>query len=93
MYGTGHSNAPLEGAIVATYSAGNVLGGIASGFINNLYGRRFAMSLSCLLAILGAAIQTASNGPGMMIAGRVIAGIATGFCMHALPFPNSLFIS
>jgi len=85
MYGAHTSNAALEGAIVATYSAGNVIGGLLSGFINAIYGRRFALSLSCLLAILGAAVQTGSNGPGMMIAGRVIAGIATGFLLSTMP--------
>jgi MFS family permease len=85
MYGPNRTNAPLEGAIVATYSAGNVLGGLASGFVNNAFGRRFALSLSCIFAILGAAIQTGSNGAGMMIAGRIIAGIATGFLLSTMP--------
>ncbi|TVY85117.1 MFS glucose transporter mfs1 [Lachnellula suecica] len=85
MFGSDRTNNPLLGAIVATYSAGNVIGGVSSGFINNRFGRRFAMSLSSILAILGAAIQTAANGPGMMIAGRVIAGIATGFLLSTMP--------
>lgn len=85
MFGPSGVNNPLLGAIVATYSAGNVVGGLCSGFVNDTWGRRFAMTVSCLLAILGAAVQTASNGPSMMIAGRIIAGLATGFLLSTMP--------
>lgn len=85
MFGIGKKNNPLLGAIVSTYSAGNVLGGVGSGFINNKFGRRFAMTVASVLAILGATIQAASNGPGMMIAGRTIAGLATGVLLSTMP--------
>jgi len=85
MFGVGRNDIPKTGAIVSTYSAGNVIGGVASGFVNNAYGRRFAMSLSASLAIIGAIIQAASNGVPMMIAGRIIAGIATGFLLSTMP--------
>ncbi|KAF8846630.1 general substrate transporter [Acephala macrosclerotiorum] len=85
MFGVGKKNNSLLGAIVSTYSAGNVLGGVGSGFINNRFGRRFAMTVASVLAILGATIQAASNGPRMMVAGRIIAGLATGVLLSAMP--------
>jgi MFS family permease len=85
MFGFDKTNNPLLGAIVSTYSAGNVIGGVGSGFINNKFGRRFAMTVASLLAILGASIQAASNGAAMMIAGRIIAGLATGVLLSTMP--------
>ena len=85
MFGAGKVNNPKLGAIVSTYSAGNVIGGVASGFINNAWGRFFAMTVSSVLAILGALIQTESNGVPAMIAGRIIAGISTGVLLSTMP--------
>lgn len=85
MFGFGHVDNAQVGAIVATFAAGTVLGGIASGFINNAWGRRFALSTSLVLSIIGATIQTAANGVPMMIAGRIIAGLAIGILLSTMP--------
>lgn len=85
MFGPSTTNNPLLGAIVSSYSAGNVIGGISSGAINNTFGRRFAMTLASVLAIIGALFQTVSNGVTLMIVGRIIAGLATGVLLSTMP--------
>ncbi len=45
-----------------------------------------------ILAFIGAFIQTASNGAAMMISGRIISGLATGFLLSTTPIYISRFL-
>lgn len=85
MFGPGGSNNALLGAIVSTYSAGTCIGAFAIGFVNDIWGRKVGMIGALIVAVIGAAIQTGSNGPGMLIGGRIIAGLATGGLHSTVP--------
>jgi MFS family permease len=49
------------------------------------WGRRVACQVSCGFWIIGATIQCASQNVGMLIAGRLIAGICVGICTPLVP--------
>ena len=85
MYGSLQPSPSLTGAIVSTYYAGNCIGSFGSGALMDKWGRKSLVFLSTLFAIIGTAIQTGSVNVGMMIAGRTIAGLATGALLTIVP--------
>lgn len=68
----------LQGGITASMSAGSFIGAIAAGFISDKYGRKPALSLACIIWIIGACIQCSSQNVAQLIVGRVISGLAVG---------------
>jgi MFS family permease len=85
MYGTLDAQPSLTGAIVSTYYAGNCLGSFGSGALMDRWGRKSLVFIATLCAIVGTAIQTGSVNVGMMIAGRIVAGLATGALLTIVP--------
>ncbi|KAF5247578.1 hypothetical protein FANTH_6329 [Fusarium anthophilum] len=85
MYGSLDAKPQLTGAIVSTYYAGNCIGSLTSGAMMDKWGRKILVMLATLCAIIGTVIQTASVNVGMMIAGRIIAGLATGSLLTIVP--------
>ncbi|KAM0079929.1 hypothetical protein ACKRZS_007908 [Fusarium odoratissimum] len=85
MYGSLDPKPQLTGAIVSTYYAGNCIGSLTSGAMMDKWGRKILVMLATLCAIIGTAIQTGSVNVGMMIAGRIIAGLATGSLLTIVP--------
>ena len=85
MFGTLEARPDLTGAIVSTYYAGNCIGSFGSGALMDRWGRKSLVFMSTLFAIIGTAIQTGSVNVGMMIAGRTIAGLATGALLTIVP--------
>lgn len=65
--------------IVSFLSAGTFFGAIVAGDIADRVGRRPTIILGCLIYMIGVAMQTASHGLGLLIAGRVVAGFGVGF--------------
>ncbi|KAG8627788.1 hypothetical protein KVT40_003661 [Elsinoe batatas] len=68
----------LQGGITASMSAGSFVGALAAGFVSDRLGRRWALAIACMIWIVGAIIQSASQNVAMLIAGRVISGLAVG---------------
>ncbi|KAF5676712.1 sugar transport STP1 [Fusarium circinatum] len=85
MYGSLDAKPQLTGAIVSTYYAGNCIGSLTSGAMMDKWGRKILVMLATLCAIIGTVIQTSSVNVGMMIAGRIIAGLATGSLLTIVP--------
>lgn len=85
MYGTLEPRTALTGAIVSTYYAGNCVGSFGSGALMDKWGRKSLVFGSTLFAIVGTAIQTGAVNVGMMIAGRTLAGLATGALLTIVP--------
>lgn len=85
MFGPTETNNPVLGAINSTYSAGNVVGSLLSGWFINKFGRKAGMIWSTVTALVGAAITTGSVDAGMLIAGRIVTGIATGALLAIMP--------
>ncbi len=75
----------LTGAIVSMGSTGNVLGSLILGFALEKWGRRLTVTFATFFTIIGAIMQSAANGVALMIAGRLIAGVAVGMLNGGLP--------
>lgn len=75
----------LIGAIVSIGSAGNAIGSLVNGLLLEQLGRRKTLLLSTFLTIVGSAFQSGANGVGLMIAGRLVAGMALGILNPTIP--------
>ena len=80
-----HNVSSLTGAIVSMGSTGNVLGSLILGFALEKFGRKMTVAFATFFTIIGAIMQSAANGVALMIAGRLIAGIAVGMLNGGLP--------
>jgi len=60
-------------------SAGTFFGAIIAGDLADFIGRRFTIILGCLVFCVGGILEVASTGLGVMVAGRLIAGLGVGF--------------
>ncbi|KAI0550712.1 putative MFS monosaccharide transporter [Xylaria curta] len=68
----------IVGAVVAVYIAGEAVGALLQILIADRLGRTRFMQFACVLVTVGVIIQTASINIGMLLTGRVLAGIAVG---------------
>lgn len=74
-----------QGGIGAALAGGSVIGAIMAGPVSNRIGRRDAIFFACLWWLCGTAVQAATNGVGMLIAGRFINGICVGITSSQVP--------
>lgn len=65
--------------IVSILSAGTFFGAIIAGDLADWFGRRTTIITGCIVFTIGAILQTASTGLGLIVAGRLIAGFGVGF--------------
>jgi len=65
--------------VTAILSAGTFFGAIIAGDSAEIIGRRLTIILGCIIYIIGVVLQIASTGLGLIVAGRLIAGIGVGF--------------
>ncbi|KAH8919963.1 MFS monosaccharide transporter [Atractiella rhizophila] len=85
----GHPSKAATGAVVAVYIGGEAIGAILQTLIGDYLGRIRFMQLMCIIVTVGVTIQTASQGFGMFLAGRAIAGAAVGGLISTVPIYNS----
>ena len=78
-----------QGGITTAMPAGSFVGALASSFIADRFSRKVALQISCIIWIIGAILQAASQNVGMLCAGRVIAGMAIGICSSVVPVYQS----
>ena len=71
--------ASTKSLITSILSAGTFLGAVVSGDLADFFGRRATIIAGCLIFMVGVILQTASQGLGLMVAGRLIAGLGVGF--------------
>lgn len=71
--------ASTKSLIVSILSAGTFFGALAAGDVADFVGRRTTVILGCAIFIVGVCLQTASTAVGLLVAGRVVAGIGIGF--------------
>ncbi|KAI1813194.1 putative MFS monosaccharide transporter [Poronia punctata] len=81
----GHPSKGITGAVVAVYIAGEAVGAILQIFMGDRLGRKRFMQLACIIVTVGAVIQAAAVNIGMLLAGRVLAGIAVGALSGTVP--------
>lgn len=70
---------PHNSLIVSILSAGTFFGAIMAGDIADRIGRRNTIVIGCGIYIIGVVLQIASHGLGLLVAGRLVAGIGVGF--------------
>ncbi|KAK5105704.1 hypothetical protein LTR62_002357 [Meristemomyces frigidus] len=70
---------PHNSLIVSILSAGTFFGALVAGDMADTIGRKWTVILGCGIYIIGVILQTASHGLGLLVAGRLIAGIGVGF--------------
>lgn len=80
-----HPSNGLTGAVVAVYIAGEAVGALFQTFAGDRLGRIRFMQLMCIIVTVGTAVQTASVGIGMFLAGRALAGAAVGGMVATVP--------
>ncbi|RKP07264.1 general substrate transporter [Thamnocephalis sphaerospora] len=73
------------GFVVAAFCLGGMVGGLGSGWLMSRFGRRPILIFNNLVFIAGGVLVALSNSSGMMIAGRVIIGLACGVSMVVAP--------
>ena len=70
---------PHQSLIVSILSAGTFFGALIAGDCADLIGRRTTIIIGCAIYIVGVVLQIASSGLGLIVAGRLIAGLGVGF--------------
>ncbi|KAL5357663.1 putative high-affinity hexose transporter [Aspergillus floccosus] len=73
------------GGIVASFNGGAIIGSIVVSYLSDPLGRRPVMFIGGILAMLGGALQAGAATIAMLIAGRVIAGLAVGLMSSTIP--------
>src|SRR6266498_3869020 len=74
-----------QGAIGSALAAGSVVGSIIAGPVSDKIGRRDSIMFACFWWLIGTAVQTAVNGFGMLIAGRILNGVCVGITSSQVP--------
>lgn len=65
--------------ITSILSAGTFFGALIAGDVAEIIGRRPTVIIGCGIYIVGVILQVATNGLGLIVAGRLIAGLGVGF--------------
>jgi sugar porter (SP) family MFS transporter len=65
--------------ITSILSAGTFFGALFAGDLADWFGRRTTIIAGCIIFIIGVILQTASTGLGLLVAGRLVAGVGVGF--------------
>jgi sugar porter (SP) family MFS transporter len=71
-------NTSDKSLITSILSAGTFFGALFSGYLADAIGRRMSIVLACGLFVVGVILQTASSAVGLLVGGRVVAGLAVG---------------
>ena len=68
-----------QSLLVSILSAGTFTGALIAGDVADFFGRRTTVMAGCVVFSVGIALQVASTSYGLLIAGRLIAGLGLGF--------------
>ncbi|PCH41900.1 general substrate transporter [Wolfiporia cocos MD-104 SS10] len=90
-YATAFANpsSSAQGGIVASMPAGSFLGALLVGRLADRIGRKWTVILSGWVWVVGCVLQCASVDRGMLVVGRVIAGVAVGIASAVVPIYQS----
>jgi MFS family permease len=81
----GEPSAAERGGIVSSFTGGAILGALSISYIADYLGRKRTVFLGSVVATLGGALQGGAANIPMMIAGRLIAGMAIGLLSAVVP--------
>jgi len=82
-------SATNKSLITSILSAGTFFGALMAGDFADWIGRRLTIILGCAIFLVGVALQTASEGLGLIVAGRLVAGFGVGFVSAILILVSS----
>ncbi|KAE8227875.1 hypothetical protein CF326_g7215 [Tilletia indica] len=74
-----------KGLLTAMIELGAILGAASAGYIADRYSRRNAIRSGVVWFIVGSVLQTAAQGYGMLVAGRLIGGVGIGTLSMTAP--------
>lgn len=75
----------VQGGITASMPGGSWLGALISGYLSDILGRKRAIQIGSVIWCVGSIIVCASQNIGMLVAGRIINGLAVGICSAQVP--------
>ncbi|KAF8555782.1 general substrate transporter [Imleria badia] len=78
-----------QGAIVASMPAGSLFGALAVTSLADRIGRKNTIILASIIWIIGGVLQCAAINRGMLVVGRVIAGVSVGLSSSVVPIYQS----
>ncbi|KAJ5518216.1 General substrate transporter [Penicillium expansum] len=81
----GNPSSGYLGTIVALFNIGCLIGCVISAFFGNRLGRKNAITLGCVIMVIGGAVQASTYSAGQLIAGRIISGIGNGINTSTVP--------
>jgi len=81
----GNPTSYRQGGITCAMPAGSLIGALSSSYIADRYSRRASIQIASLFWIVGSIIQCASVDIGMLVVGRVIAGLCVGIASSICP--------
>lgn len=65
--------------------AGAIIGAAVGGWLNDRYGRRFALLFADFLFFVGAVLMAAAPNPSLLIMGRIFVGFGVGMASMTAP--------
>lgn len=84
-----HPTSGQQGAIVASMPAGSLLGALSVTYLGDRLGRRNTIILAGIIWVIGSILQCASQNRGMLVAGRIVAGMSVGISSAVVPLYQS----
>lgn len=93
----GAPDAATTGGIVSGFTGGAIIGALSVSWLGDMLGRKKTIFIGGCISTVGCSLQSGAASVGMLIAGRVIAGMSVGilsaivpmYCVKC-PFPNYL---
>ncbi|KAF2807674.1 general substrate transporter [Mytilinidion resinicola] len=80
-----HPVSYTQGSITASMPIGSIFGALSSSFVSDRFSRKIAIQVSCLLWVLGSAIQSGANGIPALCIGRFVSGVGVGAASAIVP--------
>ncbi|KAK9358514.1 general substrate transporter [Lipomyces starkeyi] len=78
-----------QGLITSAMAAGSLIGALSSSVLADQLSHKATIQIGTVFWCIGAALQSASNGVGMLISGRAISGICIGLTSSLVPIYQS----
>ncbi|KAK9371777.1 general substrate transporter [Lipomyces chichibuensis] len=79
----------LQGGITSAMAAGSIVGAIFAGVLGDWLSRKVTIQVGAVLWCVGSAVQSLTNGIGMLVVGRVLSGICVGLTSTLVPIYQS----
>ncbi|RAK80881.1 sugar transporter [Aspergillus fijiensis CBS 313.89] len=78
-------NATVQGAVVASYTIGALIGALSCTAVGDILGRRRTIFVGALVALIGQALECTAFALSQFVVGRVILGVGVGMLSATVP--------